>query len=157
MKGDEGSVLVVDDNEVNRDLLAGRLQRQDRAVSFAEDEFQALEMIRSGPFDWFLLDIMMSQMNGYQVLQHLKADQKLHDIPAIVISAVDDIDSIFRCIELGAEDDLPQPFDLVLRATRIGACLEKKRLRDRDQAHWQKLAEEQSKSERLLGKEKTNG
>ena len=109
MKGDESSVLVVDDNEVNRDLLAGRLQRQDRAVSFAEDEFQALEMMRSQPFDLLLLDIMMPQINGYPMLEHLKADEKLHHIPAIVISAVDDIDSIFRCIELGAEDDLPQP------------------------------------------------
>ncbi len=157
MKGDESSIVVVNDNKMNSKLLAGRLQRQDRAVSVAEEGFQALETIRSRPFDLFLLDMMIPQMNSYQVLEHLKADEKLHHTPAIVISEVDDIDSIFRCIELGAEDDLPQPFNLVLRAARIGACLEHKSLRDREPAHLQKLADEQSKSERLLGKENTNG
>jgi adenylate cyclase len=150
MKGDEGCVLVVDDNEVNRDLLARRLQRQGLAVSVAEDGFQALEMMRSQPFDLVLLDIMMPQMNGYQVLEHLKADEKLRYIPVIMISAVDDIDSIVRCIELGAEDYLSKPFNPVLLKARIGACLEKKRLRDKEQAYVQKLAEEQEKSERLL-------
>ncbi len=150
MKGDEGCVLVVDDNEVNRDLLARRLQRQGHAVSVAEDGFQALEMMRSAPFDLVLLDIMMPQMNGYQVLENLKADEKLRHIPVIMISAVDDIDSIVRCIELGAEDYLSKPFNPVLLKARIGACLEKKRLRDKEQAYLQKLAEEQSKSERLL-------
>jgi class 3 adenylate cyclase len=150
MKGDEGCVLVVDDNEVNRDLLARRLQRQGHAVSVAEDGFQALEMMRSQPFDLVLLDIMMPQMNGYQVLEHLKADEKLRYIPVIMISAVDDIDSIVRCIELGAEDYLSKPFNPVLLKARIGACLEKKRLRDKEQAYLQKLAQEQEKSERLL-------
>lgn len=150
MKGDEGCVLVVDDNEVNRDLLARRLQRQGHAVSVAEDGFQALELMRSAPFDLVLLDIMMPLMNGYQVLENLKADEKLRHIPVIMISAVDDIDSIVRCIELGAEDYLSKPFNPVLLKARIGACLEKKRLRDQEQAYLQKLAEEQSKSERLL-------
>ncbi|MGL5062298.1 MAG: adenylate/guanylate cyclase domain-containing protein [Microcoleus sp.] len=150
MKGDEGCVLVVDDNEVNRDLLARRLQRQGHAVSVAEDGFQALEMMRSQSFDLVLLDIMMPQMNGYQVLEHLKADEKLRYIPVIMISAVDDIDSIVRCIELGAEDYLSKPFNPVLLKARIGACLEKKRLRDKEQAYLKKLAEEQEKSERLL-------
>lgn len=150
MKGDEGCVLVVDDNEVNRDLLARRLQRQGHAVSVAEDGFQALEMMRSQPFDLVLLDIMMPQMNGYQVLEHLKADEKLRYIPVIMISAVDDIDSIVRCIELGAEDYLSKPFNPVLLKARIGACLEKKWLRDKEQAYLQKLAQEQEKSERLL-------
>ncbi|NJR21609.1 MAG: response regulator [Richelia sp. CSU_2_1] len=150
MKGDEGCVLVVDDNEVNRDLLARRLQRQGHAVSVAEDGFQALEMMRSQPFDLVLLDIMMPQMNGYQVLEHLKADEKLRYIPVIMISAVDDIDSIVRCIELGAEDYLSKPFNPVLLKARIGACLEKKWLRDKEQAYLKKLAEEQEKSERLL-------
>ncbi|MCU0545021.1 MAG: response regulator [Oscillatoriaceae cyanobacterium Prado104] len=150
MKGEEGCVLVVDDNEVNRDLLARRLQRQGHAVSVAEDGFQALEMMRSQPFDLVLLDIMMPQMNGYQVLEHLKADEKLRYIPVIMISAVDDIDSIVRCIELGAEDYLSKPFNPVLLKARIGACLEKKWLRDKEQAYLQKLAEEQEKSERLL-------
>lgn len=150
MKGDEGSVLVVDDNEVNRDLLARRLQRQGHAVTVAEDGLQALELMRSEPFDLVLLDIMMPQMNGYQVLENLKADEKLRYIPVIMISAVDDIDSIVRCIELGAEDYLSKPFNPVLLKARISACLEKKRLRDQEQAYLQELNEEQEKSERLL-------
>ncbi|XZN92510.1 MAG: adenylate/guanylate cyclase domain-containing protein [Microcoleus sp.] len=150
MKGDESRVLVVDDNEVNRDLLARRLQRQGHAVTVAEDGVQALELMRSAPFDLVLLDIMMPQMNGYQVLENLKADERLRYIPVIMISAVDDIDSIVRCIELGAEDYLSKPFNPVLLKARISACLEKKRLRDQEQAYLQELAEEQGKSERLL-------
>lgn len=150
MKGDEGSVLVVDDNEVNRDLLARRLQRQGHVVTVAVDGSQALELMRSAPFDLVLLDIMMPQMNGYEVLEHLKADEKLRYIPVIMISAVDDIDSIVRCIQLGAEDYLSKPFNPVLLKARISACLEKKRLRDQEQAYLQKLAHEQEKSERLL-------
>lgn len=150
MKGDEGSVLVVDDNEVNRDLLARRLQRQGHLVTVAEDGLQALELMRSEPFDLVLLDIMMPQMNGYQVLENLKADEQLRYIPVIMISAVDDIDSIVRCIELGAEDYLSKPFNPVLLKARISACLEKKRLRDQEQAYLQELNEEKEKSERLL-------
>jgi adenylate cyclase len=141
---------VVDDNEVNRDLLARRLKRQGYVVGMAADGFQALEMIRAKPFDLVLLDIMMPQINGYQVLENLKMDESLRHIPVIMISAVDDIDSIVRCIEMGAEDYLSKPFNPVLLKARIGACLEKKRLRDQEQAYLQKLAEEQEKSEKLL-------
>jgi adenylate cyclase len=150
MKGDESSVLVVDDNEVNRDLLARRLQRQGHVVTVAEDGLQALELMRSAPFDLVLLDIMMPHLNGYEVLENLKADEQLRHIPVIMISAVDDIDSIVRCIELGAEDYLSKPFNPVLLKARISACLEKKRLRDQEQAYSQELAEEKEKSERLL-------
>jgi class 3 adenylate cyclase len=97
-----------------------------------------------------LLDIMMPQMNGYQVLETLKADPALRHIPVVMISAVNDIDSIVRCIELGAEDYLSKPFNPVLLKARINACLEKKRLRDQEQAYLKKLAEEQEKAERLL-------
>ncbi|MES3020866.1 MAG: adenylate/guanylate cyclase domain-containing protein [Pseudomonadota bacterium] len=150
MKGEEGSVLVVDDNALNRDLLARRLQRQGHVVTLAEDGLQALEMLRTVPFDLVLLDIMMPQMNGYQVLENLKADEKLRHIPVIMISALDDIDSVVRCIELGAEDYLPKPFNPVLLKARISACLEKKRLRDKEQAYLQALGHEKEKSERLL-------
>ena len=150
MKHDQGNVLVVDDNQVNRDLLARRLKRQGHLVTNAADGFQALEMMRSQPFDLVLLDIMMPQMNGYQVLETLKADSTLRHIPVIMISAVDDIDSVVRCIELGAEDYLSKPFNPVLLKARINACLEKKRLRDQEQAYLYRLAEEQKKSERLL-------
>ncbi|MGD1809238.1 adenylate/guanylate cyclase domain-containing protein [Dapis sp. BLCC M126] len=150
MKHDHGNVLVVDDNQVNRDLLARRVKRQGHVISSASDGFQALEMMKTEPFDLVLLDIMMPQMNGYQVLETLKADPKLRHIPVIMISAVDDIDSIVRCIELGAEDYLSKPFNPVLLKARINACLEKKRLRDQEQAYLKRLAEEQEKSESLL-------
>ncbi|MEL7035737.1 MAG: adenylate/guanylate cyclase domain-containing protein [Cyanobacteria bacterium J06592_8] len=143
-------VLVVDDNEVNRNLLARRIKREGHQVMLACDGFEALEMIRSESFDLVLLDIMMPQMNGYQVLEALKTDQSLRYIPVIMISAVNDIESVVRCIELGAEDYLSKPFNPVLLRARINACLEKKRLRDQERAYLKKLAEEQEKSEQLL-------
>ncbi len=88
-----------------------------------------------------LLDVMMPEMNGYQVLEQLKADESLRAIPVIVLSALDEIGSVVRCIELGAEDYLPKPFDPVLLRARIGACLEKKRLRDQEVQLRRELAE----------------
>jgi class 3 adenylate cyclase len=143
-------VLIVDDNEVNRDLLARRITREGYRVMLASNGFEALEMMRSQPLDLVLLDIMMPQMNGYQVLEAVKADQTLRYIPMIMISAVNDIESVVRCIELGAEDYLSKPFNPVLLRARINACLEKKRLRDQERAYLKKLAEEQEKSEQLL-------
>jgi class 3 adenylate cyclase/CheY-like chemotaxis protein len=150
MNNDQGIVLVVDDNEMNRDLLSKRLQRQGYAIAMAENGRQALDQVRAHSFDLILLDIMMPEINGYEVLQTLKADVDLRHIPVIMISALDDIDSVVRCIEMGAEDYLFKPFNPVLLKARIGACLEKKRLRDQEQAFIKKLQEEQEKSERLL-------
>ncbi|MDT9199143.1 adenylate/guanylate cyclase domain-containing protein [Limnospira sp. PMC 1042.18] len=150
MNANPDLVLIVDDNEINRDLLARRLQKQGYDVLVASNGFEALKIMRSTALDLVLLDIMMPQMNGYQVLESLKADLQLRHIPVIMISAVNDIDSIVRCIELGAEDYLSKPFNHVLLRARINACLEKKRLRDQEQAYLQKLAAEQQKSERLL-------
>jgi adenylate cyclase len=150
MDAEPDRVLIVDDNEVNRDLLAKRLQRQGYEVTVASNGFEALELMGSMSLDLVLLDIMMPQMNGYQVLETLKADPALRHIPVVMISAVNDIDSIVRCIELGAEDYLSKPFNPVLLKARINACLEKKRLRDQEQAYLKKLAEEQEKAERLL-------
>ncbi len=150
MNLDQASVLVVDDVEANRDLLCRRLKRQGYHVQFAEDGVKALALIRSEPFDLVLLDIMMPHINGYQVLEEIKADASLRHIPVIMISAVDDIDSVVKCIELGAEDYLSKPFNPVLLKARISASLEKKRLRDQEQAVLQKLQDEQAKSELLL-------
>lgn len=150
MKVGQSSVLVVDDNEVNRDLLARRVQRQGHKVTGASNGFEALDMMREQPFDLVLLDIMMPEMNGYQLLETLKADKKLRHIPVVMVSAVEDIESTVRCIELGAEDYLSKPFNPVLLKARINACLEKKRLRDQEQAYLKRLADEQEKSERLL-------
>ncbi len=147
---DQGLILVVDDNEMNRDLLSRRLKRQGHNVITVNDGQQALDMIHSEPFDLVLLDIMMPGMNGYQVLEHLKSDPKLRYIPVIMVSALDDVESVVRCIELGAEDYLFKPFNPTLLKARVGASLEKKRLRDQEQAFLQQLQAEQAKSEQLL-------
>ncbi|HEY9072755.1 MAG TPA: response regulator, partial [Desulfobaccales bacterium] len=128
--GESGSILVVDDNEINRDLLSRYLERQGHTVQVADNGRQALEMIATGAFDLVLLDIMMPELNGYQVLQNLKHSETWRDLPVIMISALDEIDSAVRCIELGAEDYLRKPFNPVLLRARVQACLEKKRLRD---------------------------
>ena len=127
-----GFILVVDDIEANRDVLSRRLKRQGHAIATAENGRQALERLRTETFDLVLLDIMMPEMDGYEVLQCLKADETLRHIPVIMISALSELDSVVRCIEMGAEDYLLKPFNPTLLKARIGACLEKKRLRDRE-------------------------
>ncbi len=126
------SVLVVDDVEMNRDMLCSLLAADGHKTAVAENGRLGLEMIKAEPYDLVLLDVMMPEMNGYQVLEQLKSDSSLRDIPVIVLSALDEIGSVVRCIELGAEDYLPKPFDPVLLRARIGACLEKKHLRDQE-------------------------
>ncbi|NJK78421.1 MAG: SpoIIE family protein phosphatase [Chloroflexaceae bacterium] len=142
MKTDSSLVLVVDDNEANRDVLSRRLKRQGITAITAENGRAALEMVRGHRFDLILLDVMMPEMNGYQVLETLKADPLHQHIPVIMISAVDDIDSVVRCIELGAEDYLFKPFNPVLLRARVGASLEKKRLRDQERAYVKAVKQE---------------
>lgn len=147
---DTGKILVVDDNESNRNMLARRLEREGHTVMLADNGRRALEMLRSQDFDLALLDVMMPEMDGYQVLEQLHADDKLRGLPVIMISALDEIDTVVKSIELGAEDYLPKPFNPVILRARIGACLEKKRLRDRERAYIKKLRSEQERSEQLL-------
>ena len=150
MTDEQGPILVVDDNRLNRMRLAHSLKQQGHIVALAENGQQALEMMRARSFDLVLLDILMPEMDGYQVLEHMKNDVSLRDIPVIVISAIDEMQSAVRCIEMGAEDYLPKPFDPVLLRARIGASLEKKRLRDQEQAYLEQLKIEREKSELLL-------
>ncbi len=139
---DGSALLVVDDDENNRYTLTQRLRRQGYGdVTTAADGRQALELLRSRPFDLVLLDIMMPELNGYQVLEALKADERLRHVPVIMISAVDELDSVIRCIELGADDYLAKPFNPTLLRARVGACLEKKRLHD-ELARWARTLEE---------------
>lgn len=138
-----GSLLIVDDNEANRALLARRLRRQGYTVSLAENGRQALEKLRARRFDLVLLDVIMPEMNGYQVLEKMKMDQDLRHIPVIMISALDDLEMLARCIQTGAEDYLSKPFDPVLLGARIGSSLEKKRLHDQEQRTYQALLESQ--------------
>ena len=145
------SVLVVDDNKDNRYTLTRRLKRQGYdGVTTAEHGRQALELLDARPFDLVLLDIMMPEMNGFEVLETMKASSKLRDIPVVMISALDEIDSIVRCIELGAEDYLPKPFNPTLLRARVGACLEKKRLRDQEAAYLGQIELEKKRSDDLL-------
>jgi len=135
-------VLVVDDVEMNRDLLARRVKRLGHEVTMAEDGRQALDLLNARDFDVLLLDIMMPTMNGYEVLEAMALDPRLRQVPVIMISAVDDKESIARCIELGADDYLPKPFDPVILQARLGASLARKRLRDREQLYQRSLERE---------------
>src|SRR6185312_15974076 len=120
-------ILVVDDNEANRDLLVRRLQRQGHQMATAENGRIALDMLAQASFDLVLLDIMMPEMNGYEVLEHLKADDALRHLPVILISALDDAESVTKGIALGADDHLPKPFDRQILNARVTASLAKKR------------------------------
>ncbi|MCP4626223.1 MAG: SpoIIE family protein phosphatase [bacterium] len=134
-----GRILVVDDNRMNRLKLSLGLENQGHRVGLAENGRQALELLKEQIFDLILLDILMPEMDGYQVLEELKIDPKLRAIPVIVISAIDEMASIIKCIEMGAEDYLPKPFDAVLLKARIGAALEKKQLRDKERLYAKSL------------------
>jgi class 3 adenylate cyclase len=137
---DSGRVLVVDDNKVSRLLLARGLEQQGHSVTFAENGRLALDLLQSRPFDLVLLDVMMPELDGEQVLARLTGDPSLRDIPVIMMSASDELDSVARCIELGAEDYLAKPLNTVLLRARISASLEKKRLRDQQRELIRKFA-----------------
>ncbi len=129
-KPEPGRLLVVDDNKVNRILLSRGLEGDRHKVETAENGKQALEKLRTGSFDLVLLDIEMPEMNGYQVLETCLQDADLREIPIIMTSSLDEIDSVVKCIELGAEDYLNKPLNPILLRARVNASLEKKRLRD---------------------------
>jgi len=135
-----GRLLVVDDNKVNRLLLGRGLEGQGHKVEFAENGRQALETLRRQPFDILLLDIQMPEMDGYQVLEQITDDIHLRDIPVIMTTAMEELDSVVKCIELGAEDYLTKPVNPVLLRARVNASLEKKRLRDQQRELVKKFA-----------------
>lgn len=134
-----GRILVVDDSRLNRLKLSMSLREQGHIVAEAADGQPALDRLRAEPFDVVLLDILMPEMDGYQVLSILKADHALRDIPVIVISAVDDMASVVRCIELGAADYLPKTFDPALLKARLNAVLAAKRLRDLEREYLEQV------------------
>ena len=149
-KVETGNILVVDDMEANRTLLSRRLTRDGHRVTTAEGGRQALGLLEVDDFDLVLLDLMMPEMNGFEVLASIKADPRLHRIPVIMISALDEVDSVVRCIEAGAEDYLPKPFNPVLLKARINAGIEKKRWHERERLYLDRLEDEKEKFERLL-------
>jgi class 3 adenylate cyclase len=125
-----GRILVVDDNRVNRLLLGRSLEGQGHSVEFAEHGGEALELLERRQFDLMLLDVEMPEVDGYQVLAGIKDDPHLRDLPVIMTTALDELDSVVRCIEMGAEDYLTKPVNPVLLKARVQSSLEKKRLRD---------------------------
>ena len=143
-------ILVVDDNASNRDVLERRLVREGHRVVCAANGASALELIVRQEFDLILLDLIMPEMSGFEVLRRLKAAEHTRHIPVIVISALDELDSVVRCIEAGAEDYLTKPFNPILLSARIGASLEKKWLRDREKKFVADLEQEKARSETLL-------
>jgi adenylate cyclase len=135
-----GTILVADDNRVNRLLLSRGLEAQGHTMVFAEHGREALDLLRSRQFDLLLLDVEMPELDGYGVLAELKDDPRLRDIPVIMTSALDELDSVVRCVEMGAEDYLTKPINPVLLNARITASLEKKRLRDQQRELFSKFA-----------------
>jgi adenylate cyclase len=145
-----GRILVADDNEANRDLLCRRLERAGHSVVAADNGIRALELACARPFDLVLLDLMMPRLSGYEVLKRLRAAERTAHVPVIMISALDEMDSIVRCIEAGAEDYLPKPWNPVILQARVNACIEKKQLRDRDRQRLVQIEDAHRKSESLL-------
>ena len=143
-------LLAVDDDDMNREMLVRRLQKIGYDVSDATNGREALNKLKEHNYDLVLLDILMPDLDGFQTLEFMKADPRLRHIPVIMLTALDDVDSNVRCIEAGAEDYVPKPFNPVILRARITASLEKKRLRDQEQAYLDQLQVERAKSERLL-------
>ena len=148
--GDSGRILVVDDNASNRDLLGRRLGMDGHQVTKAASGEAALALLGRTTFDVVLLDLMMPGLNGFDVLERMKADRRLHDIPVIMISGLRETDSVIRCIEAGAEDYLPKPFNPVVLRARLKACLERKKWLDRERRYLERIEQEKARHEALL-------
>lgn len=128
--GFPGRILVVDDAHMNRLMLGRALAVRGHEVESVGDGVEALEALRARPFDVVLLDLEMPRKDGFETLAELKADPALRELPVIIISTLEDTASVVRCIEMGALDHLPKPFEPALLEARIGAALAAKRMRD---------------------------
>jgi adenylate cyclase len=131
----QGSLLVIDDDPVVRSMLSRSLEQGGHQIATAKDGREGLDVARAEAFDVILLDVLMPGLDGYEVLEQLKKDRTLRHIPVVMITALDDIESAVRCIELGADDYLPKPIDPVVLGARINAGLTKKRLHDLEMQH----------------------
>ena len=148
--GEGPRILVVDDNDDNRYTLTLYLDLEGYTnVETAHDGAEAIAQLDASGFDLVLLDVMMPNVDGYQVLTWVKDQVRLRYLPVIMISALNEMNSVVRCIELGAVDYLLKPFNPVLLKARLGATLEKKRLRDEINAHLARLEEELGAARRL--------
>ncbi len=144
------AVLVVDDNPVNCDVCAGFVESLGHSPTLAYGGAEALEQLRANSFDLVLLDLMMPEIDGMHVLQQMKANPELSEIPVLVISVLDDMATVLKCIELGADDHIPKPFEPVFLRTRIKACIERKLLRNRDIAYRKQIEFENQRYDELL-------
>ncbi|MBT5874270.1 MAG: hybrid sensor histidine kinase/response regulator, partial [Candidatus Latescibacteria bacterium] len=145
------TVLIVDDNEPNRIVLNDYLQTLGYRTVSSENGQEALDLAAKCPPDAILLDILMPVMDGFECLDRLKADEKTHNIPVIVISALDEMDSVVRCLEMGATDFLTKPFNSVLLRARLSASLQEKESLERERqlhGHLEKSYEELQQTER---------
>ncbi len=142
------TILIVDDSLANRKFLASQVEAQNYQVATAANGKQAIQMIQTGSYDLILLDIIMPEVNGYQVLEWIR-DSPWQHIPTIMISALDQIDSVVKCIEMGAADYLAKPFNSILLKARLEACLEQKRLRDQESLYIKQLAQANQKISKL--------
>ncbi len=140
-----GRILVVDDDPANRDVLSRQLARQGHTTAAAEHGEAAIARLRAEPFDLVLLDMMMPVLDGFSTLRALKADRALRHLPVIMISALDELAAVVKCIEHGAEDFLPKPFNPTLLRARIGAGLQKKHFRDQEAAYLRTIEETQTR------------
>jgi class 3 adenylate cyclase/CheY-like chemotaxis protein len=147
---EHGRVLAADDNEFNRQILQRWLGRLGHTAHMASDGAEVLAALATENFDVILLDIIMPGMDGVQVLQRIREHTEWQHIPVIVVSALHEMDAVTRCIELGAEDYITRPFQPALLQARIGTCLEKKRMRDREAVHLRQIEEERGKFNALI-------
>lgn len=123
MASDSFSLLIVDDNAMNRDMLARRLARDGYTITTASGGGEALQQVNKQDFDLVLLDILMPDIDGYKVLEQMKADVRTREIPVVMLTAVHEMDSVVRCFEMGVEDYLTKPFNIPFVKSRISSCL----------------------------------
>jgi class 3 adenylate cyclase len=145
-----GRILVVDDHATSRMKLRMAVKALGHVAVAAVDGASALDLLRQSRFDLVLLDVLMPGMSGFDVLESIKSDPQLRDIPVVVISALEEMEGVVRAIEKGAEDFLPKPYDPVLLKARVGACLEKKRLHDVELEHLRQIELERQRADALL-------
>lgn len=145
------TILVVEDETFNRNLIVRQLENEGYSnVVAVGDGREALETLRSQPVDLVLLDLELPELDGFGVLQELKADMRLREVPVLMISGQDDQSNVIKCIEMGAEDFLPKPFDPILLRARMGSCLQKKWLSDQRASYVEQVRLEKKRSEELL-------
>lgn len=136
---ERGRLLVIDDNELSRELLGRHLRRQGHEVLSASSGAEAMAMLAHDTVDLIFLDLVMPEMDGLELLTRIKSDDRLRAVPVIIVSGISETDGVIRCIEAGAEDYLTKPFNPVLLQARLNAGLERKRWHDREESYRKEL------------------